>query len=83
MEIGRFTASTNLTIHQVATIFRKKVFVCTVPQFVHANLWTERPRAITLGADKAYDAEDFVNELRSMKVTPHVAARGSFRVQDR
>ena len=33
----------------------------------------ERPRAITLGADKAYDAEDFVNELRSMRVTPHVA----------
>ncbi|MER9001995.1 IS5 family transposase [Mesorhizobium australicum] len=33
----------------------------------------ERPQAITLGADKAYDAEDFINELRSMKVTPHVA----------
>lgn len=32
----------------------------------------ERPRAITLGADKAYDAQDFVNELRSLKVTPHV-----------
>jgi hypothetical protein len=29
----------------------------------------DRPTAITLGADKAYDAEDFVNELR----TPHVA----------
>ena len=28
---------------------------------------------ITLGADKAYDTEDFVNELRSMNVTPHVA----------
>jgi transposase len=33
----------------------------------------DRPRAITLGADKAYDTEDFVNELRAMKVTPHVA----------
>lgn len=33
----------------------------------------ERPQAITLGADKAYDTEDFVNELRSMRVTPHVA----------
>src|SRR6201987_1866177 len=32
----------------------------------------DRPIAITLGADKAYDAEDFVNELRSMNVTPHV-----------
>src|ERR1700720_1093534 len=31
----------------------------------------DRPRPITLGADKAYDAEDFVNELRSMRVTPH------------
>jgi transposase len=35
--------------------------------------YADRPRAITLGADKAYDAEDFVNELRSMQVTPHVA----------
>lgn len=26
----------------------------------------DRPTAIMLGADKAYDAEDFVNELRSM-----------------
>lgn len=39
----------------------------------------ERPHAITLGADKAYDAEDFVNELRSMKVTPHVAQNLSGR----
>ncbi|MET4608360.1 hypothetical protein ABIB90_007866 [Bradyrhizobium sp. JR4.1] len=33
----------------------------------------DRPIAITLGADKAYDAEDFVNELRSMNVRSHVA----------
>ncbi len=33
----------------------------------------ERARAVTLGADKAYDAEDFVNELRSINVRPHVA----------
>lgn len=33
----------------------------------------DRPRPITLGADKGYDAADFVNELRSMQVTPHVA----------
>jgi transposase len=39
----------------------------------------DRPRAITLGADKAYDAQDFVNELRSMKVTPHVAWNTSGR----
>jgi len=36
-------------------------------------------QAITLGADKAYDAEDFVNELRAMKVTPHVAQNTSGR----
>ena len=34
----------------------------------------DRPRPITLGADKAYDAEDFVNELRSMNAH---AARGA------
>ncbi len=33
----------------------------------------ERPNPITLGADKGYDSEDFVNELRSLNVTPHVA----------
>ena len=39
----------------------------------------DRPQAITLGADKGYDAEDFVNELRSMRVTPHVAQNQSGR----
>ena len=33
----------------------------------------DRPGRITLGADKAYDTQDFVNELRTMNVTPHVA----------
>jgi transposase len=28
---------------------------------------------ITLGADKAYDARDFVRDLRARKVTPHIA----------
>jgi transposase len=39
----------------------------------------DRPQVITVGADKAYDTEDFVNELRSMKVTPHVAQNTSGR----
>jgi len=33
----------------------------------------DRPQAVTLGGDKNYDVEDFINELRSMNVTPHVA----------
>lgn len=33
----------------------------------------DRPRSVTLGADRGYDAADFVNELRSMNVRPHVA----------
>lgn len=33
----------------------------------------DRPRAITLNAAKGYDAEDYVNELRSMQATAHVA----------
>src|SRR4051812_453940 len=41
--------------------------------------FADRPQRITLGADKAYDAEDFVNELRSMRVTPHVAQNTSGR----
>ena len=39
----------------------------------------DRPVRITLGADKGYDAEDFVNELKSMNVTPHVAAKARGR----
>jgi transposase len=41
--------------------------------------FAERPRPITLGGDKNYDVEDFVNELRSMHVTPHVAQNTSGR----
>lgn len=32
-------------------------------------------RQITLGADKGYDTADFVADLRTMNVTPHVAAK--------
>ena len=39
----------------------------------------DRPCSITLGTDKGYDAEDFVNELRSIRVTPHVAQNTSRR----
>jgi transposase len=41
--------------------------------------FADRPRSITLGADKGFDAEDFINELRAMKVTPHVAQNTSGR----
>ena len=34
---------------------------------------------ITLGADKAYDAAEFVKELRSMNVTPHIAQNDTNR----
>jgi transposase len=39
----------------------------------------ERPRAITLGGDKGFDAADFVNELRSLNVRPHVASHNKGR----
>jgi transposase len=39
----------------------------------------DRPRPITLGADKAYDTKDFVTDLRAMNVTPHVAQNTSGR----
>jgi transposase len=34
-------------------------------------------RRITLGADKAYDATNFVGSLRERNVTPHIAVQGS------
>jgi transposase len=39
----------------------------------------DRPQPITLGGDKGFDSADFVNELRSMRVTPHVAQNTSNR----
>jgi len=38
-----------------------------------------RPQPITLGADKGYDAGEFVMELRDKAVTPHVAQNTSGR----
>jgi transposase len=39
----------------------------------------DRPRAITLGADKGYDAQDLVLELRELNVRPHIAQNTSGR----
>lgn len=63
---------------------RSGLFVdaCVTPADGHAERvaalamiepFADRPRAITLGADRAYDAQDFVNELGSMNVRAHVA----------
>jgi transposase len=43
------------------------------------ELWADRPRAVTLGADRGYDAADFVEELRTLNVRPHVAQNTSRR----
>ncbi len=40
--------------------------------------WAES-RRVTLGADKAYDSRDFVEALRLLQVTPHVAQNTSNR----
>ena len=40
----------------------------------------DRPKSrhrITLGADKAYDVEAFVGDLRARRVTPHIAINGA------
>jgi transposase len=64
------------------------VSTCLTPADGHAERvaalhmiepYADRPRPITLGGDKGYDAEDFVNELRAMHVTPHVAQNISGR----
>jgi transposase len=41
--------------------------------------FADRPGAITLGADKGYDAADFIEELRTINVRPHVAQNTSGR----
>jgi transposase len=61
---------------------------CLTPANGHAErvaalamieVYGDRSRAATLGADKGFDAQDFVNELRSMGVTPHVAQNNAGR----
>ena len=37
------------------------------------------PRRATLGADKSYDTRDFVNGLRGLDVTPHLAQNSTKR----
>jgi transposase len=37
------------------------------------ELRADRPAAVTLGADRGYDAAAFVNELRTLNIRPHVA----------
>ena len=49
---------------------------------ISSSLLPFKNRSVAIGPGataKAYDAEDFVNELRSMKVTPHVAQNTSGR----
>ena len=41
--------------------------------------WGDRSSAVTLGADKGYDARDFVMELRELNVRPHLAHNTSNR----
>src|SRR5216683_1439854 len=41
--------------------------------------FADRPRAVTLGADKGYDAADFIDELRTINVRPHIARNTSGR----
>jgi transposase/IS5 family transposase len=43
------------------------------------RLQRKRHRRITLGADRGYDTQEFVRELRKRKVTPHVAQNQSGR----
>ena len=44
-----------------------------------ADKQKDRSRRITVGADKAYDAKDFVTAARALKVTPHVAKNDNGR----
>ena len=41
-----------------------------------------RSRRITLGADKAYDSEDFVRTVRALNVTPHITRNDKNRASN-
>jgi transposase len=44
-----------------------------------AAVMAERNTRATLGADRAYDTQDFVKSMRGLKITPHVAQNTSNR----
>jgi len=44
-----------------------------------ADLMKKRTRRITLGADKAYDTQDFVKTVRELGATPHVIQNNTNR----
>ncbi len=39
-------------------------------------------RRLTVGADKGYDAADFVEKTRALRITPHVAAKTRYSAID-
>ena len=39
-------------------------------------------RRLTVGADKGYDAADFVEKARALRITPHVAAKARYSAID-
>src|SRR6202035_1296064 len=41
-----------------------------------------RCRCITVGADKAYDSEDFVRTVRELNVTPHISNKCNTRTRN-
>jgi transposase len=43
------------------------------------DLTAGRSRRVTLGADKAYDAQDFVATVRELRVTPHITQNNTNR----
>ena len=47
------------------------------------ELSRNRSRRITTGADKAYDTRDFVDTVRELGVTPHVARRQHGAIDER
>jgi transposase len=47
------------------------------------ELTRKRSGRITTGADKAYDTRDFVDTVRELGVTPHVARRQHFAIDER
>jgi hypothetical protein len=60
--------ATRTSSHRSKSSYQAK-YATVVPE-VLIEPRADRAQAITVGADKAHDAEDFVNELRSMKTSP-------------
>lgn len=78
MENRNGLAVAGTVTHATGTAERKAALaLIDRPRRRRSHRSIRRPGRVTLGADKGYDASDFITALREQGVTPHIAINGT------